>query len=116
MLKGKFKTAHEQREIPIDVAVIGTNNLAVGALVTFTAAADGKPDSIAAATSKDAATHMIAQSDTTMSYGHVPVEHRDWRYSEEVKTTASTLSTTSPVKKVALFKLIDKNDVVEYTV
>ena len=29
--------------------------------------------------------YIIAQSDQTMGYGHVPVEDRDYRYSDEVK-------------------------------
>ena len=112
MLKGSFKTAYLQREIPMDVAVIGSTSLHVGQLVTFTAAASGKPDSIAAAASLAAATHIVAQSDMTLGYGHVPVENRDWNYKDDVATTGTALATTTPVKQVALYAITDKTDII----
>ena len=102
MYKAKFKTAYDQREVVIDAKV--TENVTVGTLVTVTY---GTPNSIAPADSKDAATHIIAQSDMTMEYGHVPVEDRDYRYSDAVKASSSE-------KKVALFPISDKNDLITY--
>lgn len=122
MFKAKFKTAYLQREIPVEVAVIGAAALEVGQLVTLTPTDDTNPDYIAAAAGATeaaaltAATHIIAQSDMTMEYGHVPVENRDYKYSPEVAVTAGTISASSPKKKVALFKLINKDDVTTYTV
>lgn len=122
MFKAKFKTAYLQREIPVEVAVIGAAALEVGQLVTLTPTNGTNPDYIAAAAGAtaaaalSAATHIIAQSDMTMEYGHVPVENRDYKYSPEVAVTAGTISTSSPKKKVALFKLVNKDDVTAYTV
>lgn len=122
MFKAKFKTAYLQREIPVEVAVIGSAALEVGQLVTLTPTNGTNPDYIAAAAGAtaaaalSAATHIIAQSDMTMEYGHVPVENRDYKYSPEVAVTAGTISTSSPKKKVALFKLVNKDDVTAYTV
>lgn len=112
MLKGSFKTAYLQREIPMDVAVIGSEPLHVGQLVTLTAAASGKPNSIAAANTLAAATHIVAQSDMTLGYGHVPVENRDWNYKDEVAVTGSALATTTPVKHVALYAITDETDII----
>lgn len=122
MFKAKFKTAYLQREIPVEVAVIGAAALEVGQLVTLTPTNGTNPDYIAAAAGAteaaalSAATHIIAQSDMTMEYGHVPVEDRDYKYSPKVAVTAGSISTSSPKKKVALFKLINKDDVTTYTV
>lgn len=115
MLKGEFKTAYLQREIPLRVAVVSATNLVVGELVTLTAGADGKPDYITSAVSKSAATHIIAQSDMTMEYGHVPVEYQDWRYSDKVAPTVAAvanITTTTETKKVAMFQIVDKNDII----
>lgn len=122
MFKAKFKTAYLQREIPVEVAVIGAAALEVGQLVTLTPTNGTNPDYIAAAAgvteaaALSAATHIIAQSDMTMEYGHVPVENRDYKYSPKVAVTAATIGATSPTKKVALFKLVNKDDVTTYTV
>lgn len=112
MLKGSFKTAYLQREVPMDVAVIGSVALKVGQLVTFTASAAGKPDSIAAAASLAAATHIVAQSDMTLGYGHVPVENRDWKYSDTVAATGTSLAASTPVKHVALYSIMDATDII----
>ena len=101
-MKAKFRTAYDQREIVIDAKVAA--DVTVGTLVTVTF---GTPNNIAAASTLAAATHIIAQSDMTMEYGHVPVENRDYRYSDKV--AASTVE-----KKVALFQISDKNDVITY--
>lgn len=115
MYKAKFRTAYDQREIVMDVAVIGTDNLVVGQLVTLTAANGSVPAYIASAASVSAATHIVAQSDMTMEYGHVPVEARNYAYSDKVNVTAASASASSPVKKVALF-VATKDDIVTYQV
>lgn len=55
--------------------------------------------------------YIIAQSDMTMGYGHVPVENRDYRYFDTVKMTDGT------VRKFALFRITNLDDVIlsEYT-
>ena len=104
---GSFKTAYLQKENIEDATVAA--ELRVGQLVTLSngalAAAAGASESAALS----AATHIIAQSDQTLEYGHVPVENRDYKYSPVV-----AISTTK--KKVALFKIVDKNDILTYTV
>lgn len=111
MYKAKFKTAYDQREIVMDVAVVGSTDLVVGELVTLTAATSTVPAYISSAASVSAATHIVAQSDMTMEYGHVPVEARNYAYSDKVKATAAEAAATSPVKKVALF-VATKDDIV----
>lgn len=122
MLKGKFKTAYDQREIALDIVVAGSADLHVGELAQYVAAASGKPAYLTPAASAATATHIVAQSDMTMEYGHIPVENRDYRYSDVVArsktgdavTTTTNLSTASETKKVAVFAITDKDDVVVY--
>lgn len=58
------------------------------------------------------ATHLVAQSDITLDYGHVPIEKHDYRYFPVVNGTfASSIASTSPVKRVALFSILDKGDI-----
>lgn len=124
MLKGKFKTAYDQREIALDIVVAGSADLHVGELAQYVAAANGKPAYLTPAASAAVATHIVAQSDMTMEYGHIPVENRDYRYSDVVArsktgnaaTTVATLSSASETKKVAVFAITDKDDVVVYEV
>lgn len=91
-----FRTAYDQREIPVDVKV--AENLKVGDMVVVA------NDTITKTTTLANATHIVAQSDMTMGYGHVPVELRDHRYNPAVAA-----STTK--KKVALYQIIDKTDI-----
>lgn len=128
--KAGFKTAYLQREIPIDAVVNGdefiaagtpadTANLTlhVGDVVKF----DGTNLGLAFAYSatNDAAiddsdaikegNYIVAQSDMSMEYGHVPVEYRDYKYENKVAD-----STTA--KKVALFRINNVDDlIVEHT-
>lgn len=118
MAKGHFITAYLQREIPMDIAVKTsalTENaaLAVGDLVKLVASSGkGIPAYIEAATGITDATHIIAQSDATIDAGHVPVENRDYRYSDKVLGTITAAATSSsPTKRVALYAITDKNDV-----
>ena len=90
----EFITARFQREIPMEVAVGVTPSsyLRVGQMVKVV---DGVVKTLSASTipaAKTEATHIIAQSDMTMEYGHVPIEYRDYRYSDQVKGTVSDVS------------------------
>lgn len=91
--KGEFKTAYLQREIPVDAAVMHGDGLVVGNLVKFVEATANTVPYIVAATGNDKAaaladaTHIIAQSDMTLEYGHVPVEAQDYRYKKTVACT-----------------------------
>lgn len=95
--KAEFITAYLQHEVVIDAKV--TEELEVGALCTLS------NGSITGAEDLNTATHIIAQSDMTLEQGHVPVENRDYRYSNKVAVSAVD-------KKVALFKIINKDDVI----
>lgn len=119
MFKASFKTAYLQREVPMTVAVAGDKPLVVGEMVTLTAASGAGPASIKSAATVAAATHIIAQSDMTMEYGHVPVENMDYKYSDEVAATiaaAGPVTASTPTKKVALFAITDKDDLIVKTV
>lgn len=112
MWKGHFITAYLQREIPLELAVVG--NLRVGQLVTLTPSDGTNPAKIAAAAGASAeavlaaATHIVAQSDMTLGYGHIPVENRDYKYNDAVAATSSATTT----KHVALYAINDKNDII----
>lgn len=111
---GSFKTAYLQHEIVEDVKVTAGKGqvLHVGDIVKITNGVLGLVLS-ASATSANGVSfpvlttdmYIVAQSDQTMEYGHVPVEMRDYRYNDKVadKTTA---------KKVALFRIINPLDVI----
>jgi hypothetical protein len=121
MFKGGFITAYLQREIPMDVAVVGGTPLRVGQLVTLTPSDGVKPAYIAAAAGDEAsdvlaaATHIVAQSDVSMGQSHVPVENRDWKYVDTVAVTvaaAGSVTATTATKHVALYAITDKNDII----
>lgn len=88
MFRAEFKTAYLQREIPFNAVVV--DDLVVGEMVKVFPAVGDVPAVIAklAAETEVAAlseaTHFMAQSDMTMGVGHVPVEYRDYRYSNEI--------------------------------
>lgn len=111
---GSFKTAYLQHEIVEDVKVTAGKNqvLHVGDIVKITngvlglvlsASATAAGSVVFPALTTDM--YIVAQSDQTMEYGHVPVEMRDYRYDNKVadKETA---------KKVALFRIINPQDVI----
>lgn len=112
-----FKTAYLQREVIEDAAVVGTTTgqeaFRVGDYVKFTPATSTVSPYVKKSTIADA-THIVAQSDMTLEYGHVPVEIRDYRYSPIVKATVTAVPSdlTAPVKKVALFRITNKEDVI----
>ena len=111
---GSFKTAYLQHEIVEDVKVTAGKNqvLHVGDIVKITNGVLGLVLS-ASATSANGVSfpalttdmYIVAQSDQTMEYGHVPVEMRDYRYDDKV-------ADKSTAKKVALFRIIDPQDVI----
>ena len=98
--KAQFKTALGQHEVVLDCIV--SSNLVVGQICKYTASTNTLAPSTAVAADGD---YIIAQSDMTMEYGHVPVEKRDYRYSP-------TVASSTDKKKVAVFKVIDVADVI----
>ena len=111
---GSFKTAYLQHEIVEDVKVTAGKGqgLHVGDIVKITSGVLGLVLS-ASATSANGVSfpalttdmYIVAQSDQTMEYGHVPVEMRDYRYDDKVADKATA-------KKVALFRIINPLDVI----
>lgn len=97
MYKAKFRTAYLQREVVMDAIVVGSDPLVVGELATVSHYGEN-PVVVQAVTANDAptalteATHIMAQSDTTMEYGHVPVEYRDYKYSDNIKVSVAALA------------------------
>lgn len=110
--QANFKTAYLQREIPVDAKAASPLELHVGDVVSGTIGTDGvytlaARSNAAEATAKSSVTvgdYIVAQSDMTMEYGHVPVENRDYRYDDKVSMGTSA-------KKVALFKINDLSDI-----
>ena len=111
---GSFKTAYLQHEIVEDVKVTAGKNqvLHVGDIVKITngvlglvlsASASAAGSVVFPALTTDM--YIVAQSDQTMEYGHVPVEMRDYRYDNKVADKATA-------KKVALFRIINPLDVI----
>ena len=91
--RGEFETAYLQHEVALDLKV---------------KAAGGVENAIAdPALTTDM--YIVAQSDQTMEYGHVPVELRDYRY-------VDTVADKTTVKKVALFRIINPQDVILHKV
>ena len=121
----EFRTAKEQYEIVKDLTVSGKGDAAAGnnaaskdlqvvhvgdlvkisggalQLVVGTSATSGNVATPTVTTDM----YIVAQSDMTMELGHVPVENRDYRYSDVVADTTSK-------KHVALFPVIYPDDVI----
>ena len=111
---GSFKTAYLQHEVVEDVKVTAGKNqvLHVGDIVKITNGVLGLVLSASAASASAVSfpalttdMYIVAQSDQTMEYGHVPVEMRDYRYDDKVADKATP-------KKVALFRIINPLDVI----
>lgn len=104
-----FRTAYLQREVYLDLDVVG--DCKVGDVVKVTT---GDGFAYMQKTAKATAEYIVAQSDQTIAYGHVPVENRDYRYDPTVKATVSAAPTaaTTTWKHVALYKIINIDDVV----
>lgn len=111
---GSFKTAYLQHEVVEDVKVTAGKKqvLHVGDIVKITngvlglvlsASASAAGSVVFPALTTDM--YIVAQSDQTMEYGHVPVEMRDYRYDNKVADKATA-------KKVALFRIINPQDVI----
>lgn len=103
--KADFKTAYLQREIVLDTKV--ATEMKVGDVVYNNNGTLTCRTSTTSGSAKNAVVvgdYIIAQSDMTMEYGHVPVENRNYAYSDVVakKTTE---------KKVAVFKITNLDDV-----
>ena len=97
--KGSFKTGWNQREIHADMKVAAAAK--VGTLCSIGTDTLTPLTSAPAANTKYA---MIAQSDDTLGDGHVPVEHRDWQYSDAVAASAS-------VKKHVAYYIVTLDDI-----
>lgn len=108
-----FRTAYEQREVPLELDVVGVADLKVGDCVKVTPETSTVQGYMAKETFANA-THIIAQSDMTMEYGHVPVEYQDYKYSPVVKCTVTAAPTTKTTtwKRVALYEIKDRNDII----
>lgn len=113
-LAGSFKTAYLQHEVVQDVKVAAGHGqtIHVGDIVKISNGTLSLVVSAAAASASAVVTptltndmYLVAQSDQTMEYGHVPVEMRDYRYVDTVADSTTT-------KKVALFQTINVNDVI----
>lgn len=100
----EFKTAYLQREIPVMATL--TANLKVGQLCSYNGTALA---AVADATAVAVGQYIIAQSDMTMGNGHVPVEQRNYAYSDVVAAS------TTP-KLVALFRVDNPDDLIVRTV
>lgn len=99
-----FKTGWQQKEQVLDKKV--NEDVNVGDMVYVGDGSNGKAvDTLYKADSLANASYIIAQSDMTMEYGHIPVEQHDHRYSTKVAK-----STT--LKKVAVFFIVDKSDII----
>lgn len=109
-----FRTAYLQREVYLDCDVVGSAPLKVGDCVQYHEATASVAAYIQKSTFANA-THIIAQSDQTLAYGHVPVENRDYRYNPEVAATiaaAPATAATTTWKHVALFKIVNRDDII----
>lgn len=109
-----FRTVYLQREVYLDCDVVGSAPLKVGDCVQYHEATASTAAYIQKSTFANA-THIIAQSDQTLAYGHVPVENRDYRYNPEVAATvaaAPATATTTTWKHVALFKIVNRDDII----
>lgn len=94
-----FRTGKDQYEIVVDAIV--KEDLTVGSLCTY----NPTSKELIGATTAAAGTYIVAQSDQSMEYGHIPVENRDYRYDSKVATSTA-------VKKVALFRINDVADII----
>lgn len=104
MVKAKFITGLNQREIALDLKV--NADLRVGQVVTI---AGDAVSAVSDGTTQPLDTHyIVAQSDMTMAITKNEQTHQ-FEYSDVVKQSATA-------KKVALFRVVDPTDVVYATV
>lgn len=106
--QANFKTAYLQKEISMDVTAASTLNLKVGDVVSITSAgvvsARSNATESTAKSSVALGDYIVAQSDMTMEYGHVPVENRDYQYHDDV-----VLGTAA--KKAAFYRIDRLEDI-----
>lgn len=100
----EFKTAYLQREIPVMATL--TAALKVGQLCTYDGTALA---AVGDSTNVAVGQYIVAQSDMTMGDGHVPVERRNYAYSDVV-------AASSTPKLVALFRVDNVDDLIVKTV
>lgn len=111
---GQFKTGKDQRIVPLDVKV--NSAMKLGELVTYTASTN----TIATASGSDFATalgnatHMIALTDETI--GGIPGKVFPGSIQEAAKLASTSFdgvaASTSAAKKVGLYPLFDKADII----
>lgn len=114
MYKASFKTAYLQRELPDKAIVIG-DDVYVNELVKVTYI-DGYTmiEKVSINDMSEAlveATHIIAQSDMTLDYGHVPVEYRNYKYKDIVKSVISINDikpSTNSAKYLGVYSSVDE--------
>lgn len=93
---GSFKTGLDQRAIKLKIAPKSTVTAHVGEIYKIDSSgelervsSDGSSQTQAAAVAAAKAAvavgqYILAQSDMTMGYGHVPVEIRDYMYKDDI--------------------------------
>ena len=124
----EFRTAHSQKILPLDVAVKGTVTegtkvtaanrkaaICYGDFVVLTPASGSVPAYITKATAAQVAaktaTHIVALTDQV--FGHFNTEVADYTRSELVGATGTTISASTPVKKVGLYPIFDWGDIIK---
>lgn len=100
MATAHFRTGMDQYVLTLDAKVGAA--LVVGELVTYTASTN----TIAKASTVDAATHIVALSDMTIAGGHVNTDEKNYASSDAVAAS------TTVTKKVGLYPIFDKADVI----
>lgn len=118
----QFRTAYLEAVVPVDVEVVGTVSnptrkqaICKGDLVKLTPATATVNGYIEKAKSIDEATHIIALTDMTISGGHVKTETKNYKPSSLVAATvtvAPTADTNGETKKVGLYPIFDKADII----
>ena len=98
-----FRTGYQQYVLPVDATV--AVDFKVGDLVIVTPANGSTPAAITKAASLAAATHMIALTDETMNGKYVHTDDKNYSPSDKVAASIT-------VKKVGIYPLFDKADVI----
>lgn len=112
-----FKTAYLQKAIKFDnVATLSTESgdvFKVGQVVNYTAKSGTTPAYFAKDASPAVGDYIIAQSDDTVGYGHVPVEDKNYKPKDYVAVTEPTaMDSASITKSVVVYKIVDLDDLV----
>lgn len=135
MYIARFKTAYHQREVvvsaklTVDTPAVGSNagnykdiegksikGLPIGTMLSYNKATNTFTEvkatvsggSVTAAPAVTLGNYIIAQSDATMSGGHVPVETLSYKYIGAYDFVGESATE----KNIALFEITDVNDVV----